>query len=143
MRGGVRGHVAAHAGVVAASIAMVGLSIGRCAHGVAKPSPPDPLFVDATPPLGRFVSVPGTLRWKQHERGLYPADTTKTTMSREQCLPVLIRTNDKALAESARRLHGATVRIDGVVVRAAALGRVSVFSCNPVGIEVVGLRPER
>ena len=134
--------MAGRAGVVATVLAAA-LALGGCAHRVAHASPPEPVFLDATPLLGETVSVRGTLAWEFPDRDLYPPGATVRSRTPAQCLPVLIRIDDKALAEAATRLHGSTVRVDGVIVAAGAPGPEALASCKPVGIRVEALTPER
>ena len=119
------------------------VATGGCAHRVAQSAPAEPVFLDATPLLGETVSVRGTLAWEFPDRDLYPPGATARTRERGECLPVLIRVDDAALAETATRLNGTTVRVDGVIVAAGAPGPDALASCKPVGIRVDALTPER
>jgi hypothetical protein len=130
------------AGAFASGVAAAVMLAG-CAHRVAQPGPPDPVFLDATPRLGETVSVRGTLAWAFPDRDLYPPGATARRRDPAHCLPVLIPVGDATLAAIATRLNGSLVQVDGVIVQAAPPGPATLSTCKAAGIRVEALAPAR
>jgi hypothetical protein len=93
-------------------------------------------FVDASEMIGQHVMIHGLLRWTFENKNLFPAGSNKNNPSPRNCLPVLIENGKSALIDTAMRLDGTEVVVDGVITRAAPPGMISVPSCKQVGIDV-------
>lgn len=93
-------------------------------------------FVDASKMIGQHVTIHGLLRWTFENENLFPAGSNKDNPSRRNCLPILIKNGKSPLIDTAMRLDGTEVIVDGVIARTAPPGMISVTSCKQVGIDV-------
>lgn len=95
---------------------------------------------DASPLIARRVSVIGHLYWENEDKSLYPLGTLSEGRNHMNCLPVLIDRDNSEMSARVLAMHGADVRVEGIIVYAARdPGAISVTACKQLGIYPVRL----
>lgn len=98
------------------------------------------IFLDASPLVGKQVTVTGYIRYEFENRAIYPREASVRNAQRDACLPILVGHGDNAMDKNVASFDGSVVTVTGTVASLAEPGMSVVGPCKNVGLVVESIR---